>query len=108
MFIRCIVIAALVAGLNASAGAADPRGCPPGLAKKAIPCVPPGQAKKWGLGRPSVHDYRDVDTRAWQRPGLPRPANGTRWVLVGDQVLRVDRSTGRVIETMPVWGRIDR
>ena len=108
MFIRCIVIAALCAGLSASAGAADPRGCPPGLAKKAIPCVPPGQAKKWGIGRPSVNDYRDVDTRAWQRLGLPRPANGTRWVLVGDQVLRVDRSTGRVIEAMPVWGPMDR
>lgn len=26
-------------------------GCPPGLAKKAIPCVPPGQAKKmYGIG----------------------------------------------------------
>jgi hypothetical protein len=27
-------------------------GCPPGLAKKAIPCVPPGQAKKmYGVGQ---------------------------------------------------------
>jgi hypothetical protein len=27
-------------------------GCPPGLAKKAIPCVPPGQAKKmYGIGQ---------------------------------------------------------
>ena len=26
-------------------------GCPPGLAKKAVPCVPPGQAKKYGLGQ---------------------------------------------------------
>jgi hypothetical protein len=25
-------------------------GCPPGLAKKAVPCMPPGQAKKLGLG----------------------------------------------------------
>jgi hypothetical protein len=25
-------------------------GCPPGLANKAVPCVPPGQAKKLGLG----------------------------------------------------------
>jgi hypothetical protein len=26
-------------------------GCPPGLAKKAVPCVPPGQAKKiYGIG----------------------------------------------------------
>jgi hypothetical protein len=27
-------------------------GCPPGLAKKAIPCVPPGQARKiYGVGQ---------------------------------------------------------
>ena len=26
-------------------------GCPPGLAKKAVPCVPPGQAKKLAIGQ---------------------------------------------------------
>src|SRR5688572_19348017 len=26
--------------------------CPPGLAKKNNGCMPPGQAKKWGLGQP--------------------------------------------------------
>ena len=27
-------------------------GCPPGLAKKAVPCMPPGQAKKiYGVGQ---------------------------------------------------------
>lgn len=26
-------------------------GCPPGLAKKAVPCVPPGQARKLGIGQ---------------------------------------------------------
>jgi len=25
-------------------------GCPPGLAKKEVPCMPPGQAKKLGIG----------------------------------------------------------
>jgi hypothetical protein len=25
-------------------------GCPPGLAKKNPPCIPPGQAKKYGVG----------------------------------------------------------
>ena len=28
------------------------RKCPPGLAKKNNGCMPPGQAKKWGMGRP--------------------------------------------------------
>ena len=26
--------------------------CPPGLAKKHNGCMPPGQAKKWQMGRP--------------------------------------------------------
>src|SRR5512135_1439332 len=26
--------------------------CPPGLAKKHNGCMPPGQAKKWAIGRP--------------------------------------------------------
>jgi Ni/Co efflux regulator RcnB len=28
----------------------DPKGCPPGLAKKNNGCMPPGQAKKWRIG----------------------------------------------------------
>ncbi|HET7575557.1 MAG TPA: hypothetical protein VFK19_03195 [Sphingomicrobium sp.] len=36
------------------------RGCPPGLAKKAIPCVPPGQAKKlYNIGQRFPLGYGD-------------------------------------------------
>lgn len=36
------------------------RGCPPGLAKKAIPCVPPGQAKKlYNVGQRFPLGYGD-------------------------------------------------
>lgn len=49
-------------------------GCPPGLAKKAVPCMPPGQAKKiYGVGQhlpagafsPYAYDRipRDLRTR---------------------------------------------
>ena len=34
-------------------------GCPPGLAKKAVPCVPPGQAKKLGVGQRMPLGYAD-------------------------------------------------
>jgi len=37
-------------GLNGPVGYGH-GGCPPGLAKKAVPCVPPGQAKKLGIGQ---------------------------------------------------------
>ena len=33
-------------------------GCPPGLAKKAVPCMPPGQAKKlFGVGQCVPYGY---------------------------------------------------
>jgi hypothetical protein len=32
-------------------------GCPPGLAKKAVPCVPPGRAKKLGVGQVMPSGY---------------------------------------------------
>jgi len=33
-------------------------GCPPGLAKKAVPCMPPGQAKKlFGVGQHVPYGY---------------------------------------------------
>src|SRR3954469_9050909 len=48
-------------------------GCPPGLAKKAIPCVPPGQAKKLynvgqrfprGYGSPLAYNQIPYDLRS--------------------------------------------
>lgn len=30
--------------------------CPPGLAKKNNGCMPPGQARKWAVGRPLPRD----------------------------------------------------
>jgi hypothetical protein len=47
-------------------------GCPPGLAKKAVPCVPPGQAKKLynvgqrfraGAGSPYAYNQIPYDLR---------------------------------------------
>ncbi len=55
--------ALLVAGLIVAAPAMAGGGfCPPGLAKKAVPCVPPGQAKKGGHG----YDRHDDDRSAYR------------------------------------------
>ena len=36
-------------------------GCPPGLAKKAMPCMPPGQAKKlFGVGQRVPYGYQGL------------------------------------------------
>ncbi len=122
---RSIFAAALVLALTALPAAAEkPKGnkhghgghgthaafCPPGLAKKDPPCVPPGQARKHGGGHghgdgDHVHVYRvgDVirgdyvlirDPRAY---GL-EPA-GTYW-QVGDDLFRVDSASGRILAAL--------
>jgi hypothetical protein len=59
-------------GLNGPVGYGH-GGCPPGLAKKAIPCVPPGQAKKLynvgqrfplGYGSPLGYNQIPYDLRS--------------------------------------------
>ncbi len=85
--------------------------CPPGLAKKNPPCVPPGQAKKWSKDDDRSHDHdryrsyrvgdyieRDyIVLRDPYRYGLdPR---GTYW-RVGDNLFRVDGQNGRVLATL--------
>lgn len=84
------------AGLAPVAGAAQPsRHCPPGLAKKNPPCVPPGQAKQWKLGDRYDGDWRDAE---WWRYGLPRPRPGEHWIRVGDVILKVDDETRLVLD----------
>jgi len=72
-------------------------GCPPGLAKKAVPCMPPGQAKKiYGVGQrlpagafnPYSYNHIPLDVRS--RYGLV--PNGSYYY--GDGYLyRVDPRT---------------
>lgn len=66
-------------------------GCPPGLAKKNPPCVPPGQAKRYGPGQ-VVNDY--IYIRDPGRYGLP---GGGYYVQAGNYVYRVDRDTMEVL-----------
>ncbi|SDD77848.1 hypothetical protein [Ruegeria marina] len=67
--------------------------CPPGLAKKAVPCVPPGQAKaRYGIGDYIVRDYIRIDDP--YRYGLSRYGY---YVRAGDYVYQVDRDTHKVL-----------
>jgi Ni/Co efflux regulator RcnB len=74
--------------------------CPPGLAKKNPPCIPPGQAKKaypdhrphYNVGDRISSDYRII--RDVDRYGLP---NGYLYYLVGREVFRISPETGRVL-----------
>lgn len=93
------VVAGMGLGLPADAG---PKGCPPGLAKKAVPCVPPGQAMKWQLGERLPISTPWYEVRDWERFGLPEPLDGSRYVRVDNDILRVGIATGIVLEALGV------
>ena len=73
--------------------------CPPGLAKKDPPCIPPGQAFKYGIGDyipdEELEDYEPFFD--WQDQFLPEPPEGMGYYLVGDTILLLDQETGELI-----------
>lgn len=79
--------------------------CPPGLAKKNNGCMPPGQARKWALGKPLPAGvvYYEVPQSLIVRIGLP-PA-GQRYVRVANDLLLIAVGTGMVIDAIEDLGR---
>jgi hypothetical protein len=79
-------------------------GCPPGLAKKATPCMPPGQAKKLFVGSrvPTGYDllaYRSLPHTVRTRHHL---STSSRYVYNGAMLYEVSlrtRTVTRVIRT---------
>jgi hypothetical protein len=69
--------------------------CPPGLAKKGNGCMPPGQARKYGLGDrlPSYLGSYNLPTRF---RGRYRDNRAWLYRYEGDTIYRVNRRTGRV------------
>jgi Ni/Co efflux regulator RcnB len=74
--------------------------CPPGLAKKHNGCMPPGQAKRWAIGRPLPRDvvYFDLPSTVIQQIGYP-PA-GYRFVRVASDILMIAIGTGVVMDAI--------
>jgi Ni/Co efflux regulator RcnB len=79
--------------------------CPPGLAKKHNGCMPPGQAKKWAIGRPLPRDvvYYDLPTALAITMGSPPP--GYRFVRVASDILMISIGTGMVMDAVNDLGR---
>lgn len=80
--------------------------CPPGLAKKRNGCMPPGQAKKWRVGRPLPGDviFHDLPPDLVGIIGLP-PA-GNKIVRVGADILMIGIGTGMVIDAIEDLGKL--
>jgi Ni/Co efflux regulator RcnB len=87
-------------------GAQFERGrCPPGLAKKNNGCMPPGQAKKWKVGRPLPRDviYYTVPDDLVVRIGRPLP--GYKYVRVASDILLIAVGTGMIMDAIQDLGR---
>lgn len=103
MRISMIATAAMLSFLQpAMPVMAGPKGCPPGLAKKEVPCVPPGQVGK--KDRNEAPKYRRGDVirigdfeiiREPQRYGLDRYGTFYR---SGSYVFRVNGETREVLD----------
>ena len=80
--------------------------CPPGLAKKNNGCMPPGQAKKWQVGRSLPRDviFYDLPPRLVIELGAP-PA-GHKFVRVAADILLIAVGTGMVIDAIDDLGRM--
>ncbi len=76
------------------------RKCPPGLAKKNTGCLPPGQAKKWGVGQPLPGDLRYYSLPHDLVILLPPPPVGHRYVRVAADILLIAVGTGMVIDAV--------
>ena len=87
-------------------GAQFERGrCPPGLAKKNNGCMPPGQAKKWAVGRPLPRDvvYYPVPDDLVVQIGRPQP--GYKYVRVASDILLIAVGTGMIMDAIQDLGR---
>ena len=74
--------------------------CPPGLAKKQNGCMPPGQAKKWAVGRPLPRDvvYYDLPRDLYVR--LRPPGDGYKYVRAGADILLLAVGTMMVVDAI--------
>ena len=78
--------------------------CPPGLAKKHTGCAPPGQTRKWTVGRPLPRDviYYEVPPALVVQIG--RPPSGYRYARVAGDILLIALGTGMVVDAIQDLG----
>ena len=104
------------APMTAGTAFADSKGCPPGLAKKDPPCVPPGQAKK-GVTAEEWSDWdrtgdvvgeSDViyldDFMLYDLPALPY---GQRYAVVDNRIVVIESDSGRILRLIRLFTSLD-
>ena len=79
--------------------------CPPGLAKKHNGCMPPGQAKKWQVGRPLPRDVVFYEVPSSLVVKIGPPPSGYRYVRVAGDILMIAIGTAIVVDAIQNLGR---
>lgn len=82
------------------------KGCPPGLAKKNNGCMPPGQAKKYSVGRPLPSDVVYYPVPAAVIAQLPPVPAGHKYVRVAADILLIAVGTSMVVDAITDLGRL--
>jgi len=74
--------------------------CPPGLARKHNGCMPPGQAKKWAIGKPLPPGvvYYNLPQPVLVQLGPPPPNH--RYVRVAQDILLLATGTAMVVDAI--------
>ena len=80
--------------------------CPPGLLKKHNGCMPPGQARKWMIGRPLPPGLIYYDLPPGVIIQLGYPPRGYRYVRVASDILLIAVGTGMVVDAIEDLGRM--
>jgi hypothetical protein len=83
------------------------KNCPPGLAKKNPPCIPPGQAKKFAAG-----SYLPKDIGFSIVPGsivtrLTPPPPGGMYVRVDRDVYLIDQATRKILDAVLLFSAVN-
>ena len=80
--------------------------CPPGLAKKHNGCLPPGQARKWRMGRPLPADVVVYDLPPPLVVRIGVPPEGYKYVRAGADILMIAVGTRMVVDAVRDLGRL--
>ncbi|MGL4319269.1 MAG: excinuclease ABC subunit A [Paracoccaceae bacterium] len=103
-------LVALAIPLVLTAGSVPAQACPPGLAKKDPPCVPPGQVGRNNgddHGHENDGDFADLGDLFYlddyPRYGLAPLPFGQRYAVVDDQIVVIDAETYEVLQLIRLF-----
>lgn len=78
--------------------------CPPGLVKQHNGCLPPGQARKWGMGQPLPRHLVRYPLPVELRRQLGRAPAGYEYVRVDNDILLLIIGSGMVVDAIENLG----